>query len=80
MEEDNFIFTAIIHREEDMFVAECPEIGTVSQGYTIEEAIKNLKEATELYLEEFPVKQETKPVMTIFEVKKHAKTPEVVRT
>jgi predicted RNase H-like HicB family nuclease len=38
---------------EDIFVAECPEIGTVSQGYTIEEAISNLKEATELYLEEF---------------------------
>jgi predicted RNase H-like HicB family nuclease len=49
----NKIFSAIIHKEEDIFVAECPEIGTVSQGYTIEEAISNLKEATELYLEEF---------------------------
>lgn len=49
------IFTAILHKEEDLYVAECPEVGTVSQGYTIEEAIANLKEATELYLEEFPL-------------------------
>ena len=49
------ILTAIIHKEEDAFIAECPEVGTVSQGETIEEATKNLKEATELYLEEFPV-------------------------
>ena len=48
-------FTAVIYREEDLFVAECPEVGTVSQGKTIEEALANLKEATELYLEEFPV-------------------------
>ena len=46
--------TAVIHREDDLYVAECPEVGTASQGYTIEEAIENLKEATELYLEEFP--------------------------
>jgi predicted RNase H-like HicB family nuclease len=47
-------FTAVLHREEDMYVAECPEIGTVSQGSTVEEALANLKEATELYLKEFP--------------------------
>jgi predicted RNase H-like HicB family nuclease len=46
--------TAVIHREDDWYVAECPEIGTVSQGETIEKAVENLKEATELYLEEFP--------------------------
>ena len=47
-------FTAVLHQEEDLHVAECPEVGTVSQGYTMEEAIANLKEATELYSEEFP--------------------------
>jgi len=46
-------FTAVLHKEDDLYVAECPEVGTVSQGYTIEEAAANLKEATELYLEEF---------------------------
>ncbi|MCD6595795.1 type II toxin-antitoxin system HicB family antitoxin [bacterium] len=48
------IFTAVIHREDDLYVAECPEVGTVSQGNNIEEIIGNLREATELYLEEFP--------------------------
>lgn len=47
-------FTAVVHKEDDLFVAECPEVGTVSQGYTLEEAVANLKEATDLYLEEFP--------------------------
>lgn len=48
-------FTAVIRQEDDLHVAECPEVGTVSQGRTIEEAIANLKEATEAYLEEFPI-------------------------
>lgn len=48
-------FTAVIRKEDDLYVADCPEVGTVSQGHTVEEAIANLREATELYLEEFPV-------------------------
>jgi predicted RNase H-like HicB family nuclease len=60
-------FTAILHKEDDLYVAECPEVGTVSQGYTIEEAIANLKEATELYLEEFSLGEVSKPLMTTFE-------------
>ena len=35
------------------FTAMNPETGTTTQGETIEEALTNLKEATELYLEEF---------------------------
>lgn len=62
------LFTAIIQKEEDMYVAKCPEIGTASQGKTIEEAINNLKEATELYLEEFPLKESSHPMLTTFEV------------
>jgi predicted RNase H-like HicB family nuclease len=46
-------FIAVIHREENWYVAECPQLGTVSQGKTVEEAIANLREATELYLDEF---------------------------
>ena len=60
--------TAVLHKEEDMYVAECPEVGTVSQGHTVEEAIANLKEATELYLEEFPLLETEKPILTTFEV------------
>ncbi len=60
------VLTAIIHK--DMYVAECPEVGTVSQGKTIEEAIYNLKEATELYLEEFPLEEKEHPLLTTFEI------------
>jgi predicted RNase H-like HicB family nuclease len=60
-------FTALLHKEDDLYVAECPEVGTVSQGTTIEEALANLKEATELYLEEFPGKKFSQPFMTTFE-------------
>ena len=60
-------FTAIVYKEDDIYVAECPEVGTVSQGYSIEEAIKNLKEATELYLEEFPVPDTEAPYLTTFQ-------------
>jgi len=62
------ILTAIIRKEEDMYVAECPEVGTVSQGKTVEEAVQNLKEATELYLEEFQLEEETHPLLTTFEI------------
>ena len=60
--------TAVIHKEGDWYVAECPEVGTVSQGKTIEAAIENLKEATELYLEEFPTIDAGKPLVTTFDV------------
>jgi predicted RNase H-like HicB family nuclease len=65
-------FTAVLHKEGDLFVAECPEVGTVSQGADIEEAIRNLQEATEVYLEEFPMEQPTRPFVTTFEVAVHA--------
>ncbi len=65
-------FTAVVHKEENMYVAECPETGTASQGENIEEAIKNLQEATELYLEEFPLKQTFRPILITFEVAAHA--------
>ncbi|MBU1292195.1 type II toxin-antitoxin system HicB family antitoxin [Patescibacteria group bacterium] len=69
----NYHFTAIINKEGKWFVAKCAELGVVSQGKTIEEAQKNLKEATELYLEKetFPKKSLSKnhPLITTFELK-----------
>jgi len=44
-------FTAIIEKEDDMYVALCPEVDVASQGNTIEEARNNLQEAIELFLE-----------------------------
>ncbi len=48
-------FTAIIKKSEKQFVALCPELDVVSQGYSIEESLKNLKEAVELYVEEMGI-------------------------
>ena len=62
------ILTAIVHKEDNLYVAQCPEVGTASQGETIEEAVANLQEATELYLEEFPLRKTFRPIMTTFEV------------
>ena len=66
------VLTAVIRREDEWFVAECPEVGTASQGKTVEEAIANLKEATEVYLEEFPHPSLPHPILTTFEVAAHA--------
>lgn len=60
-------FSAVIHKEDDLYVADCPEIGTVSQGHTIEEALANLKEATELYVEDVPLPDVSRPLLTTFE-------------
>ena len=46
-------FTAVVHKEDDPYVAERPKGGTVSQGKTVEEAVSNRKDGTELYPEEF---------------------------
>jgi predicted RNase H-like HicB family nuclease len=61
-------YTAVIHREGRWYVAACPEVGVVSQGKSIDEAIANLKEATELYLEEFPPPSSERSLITTFDV------------
>ena len=59
--------TAVLtHAEEGGFVALNPETGTTTQGETVEEAVANLKEATALYLTEFPLATGGHPVVTMF--------------
>ncbi len=50
------------------YVAFNPETGTTTQGETLDEALQNLREATELYLEEFPLTLPKRCVVTSFEV------------
>jgi len=68
----NYRFTTIINKEGKWYNARCAELGVVSQGKTIEEAQKNLIEATELYLEDEPsVKKylsKTSSIITTFEL------------
>ena len=61
-------YTAVLHKEDQWYVAECPELGTTSQGRTLEGAVKNLQEATEVYLEEFPAHDNPRPILTTFDV------------
>lgn len=58
----------LIPAQEGGFVALNPETGTTTQGESIEEALANLQEATELYLEEFPASSYGKPLLTTFEI------------
>ena len=43
--------TAIIEREDDGFVALCPELDIASEGFSVEEARTNLAEALTLFFE-----------------------------
>jgi len=54
------------------YVAYNPETGTTTQGEMVEEALANLREATELYLEEFPLVVKGRPLLTSFHVAEHA--------
>jgi predicted RNase H-like HicB family nuclease len=45
-----------------------PETGTTTQGESIKEAIANLREATELYVEEFPLPSAGLPIITTFRI------------
>jgi predicted RNase H-like HicB family nuclease len=50
--EETYRFSAVAQKEGKFYVSWCPELDIASQGETIEEAIENLKEAIELYLED----------------------------
>jgi predicted RNase H-like HicB family nuclease len=54
------------------YVALNPETGTTTQGESIEEALANLQEATELYLEEFPLTVVGRSLLTTFHIPVHA--------
>lgn len=59
-------FTASIWREDDWFIAQCLEVDVASQGESEEEALINLREAVELYLE--PPKPSVKSILRRFEI------------
>lgn len=62
----------LLHAPEGGFTAFNPETGTTSEGESIEAALANLREATELYLEEFPLGVVGQPLVTTFQVEEHA--------
>ena len=81
--ENEYFADIVINKEklsngEDVFVIHCTNLEIVSQGNTQEEAIKNIKEAIELYLEEKPEAyedlraiKEAPPLFSSIGIKKH---------
>lgn len=69
----------------DVYVVHCPSLGIATQGSTTEEAIYNIKEAVELYLEEEPNKYEELglhkglPMFSVIEVNRNAKATHIIR-
>jgi len=67
-----------------VFVAHCSSLGIASQGETYEKAVKNIKEAISLYLEEEPEKYEElgthkeMPIFSIVEVTRNAKATNII--
>ena len=54
------------------FVALNPETGTATQGESVDKALANLREASELFLGEFPLVPTGGTLLTTFEVCEHA--------
>lgn len=61
-------FNVIIQKEEDWYVSKCIENSVASQGRTIEESLKNLKEAIELYYETEELVEPKEVLITTLEV------------
>ncbi|MGD9396425.1 MAG: type II toxin-antitoxin system HicB family antitoxin [Candidatus Thorarchaeota archaeon] len=64
------LFTAVITREGKLYVALAPDVDVASQGESIEEALANLKEALELYIEDEDAIRPPltdKPIITVVE-------------
>jgi predicted RNase H-like HicB family nuclease len=67
----SFELSAVVRKEGSLFVALCPEFDVASQGKNIEEALANLKEALELFLEDEDVEKPSEadfPIVTIVKV------------
>ncbi len=88
MKNETYFIDMVINKEKlsdgsPIFVAHCSSLGVASQGKDIEEAIANLKEAVELYLDEQPDKYEELPkqelpLFSVAEVTRSAKAAHII--
>ncbi len=61
-------YNVMVQKEENWYVAKCLDNKVASQGKTIEEAMKNLKEALELYAQDEKTIQQKETFFTTLEV------------
>jgi predicted RNase H-like HicB family nuclease len=86
--EKKYFVDVVINKEtlsagEPVYVAHCASLGIASQGKDAEEAMKNIREAVELYLEEMPEKYELlamkdPPLFSVIEVTRNAKAASII--
>jgi predicted RNase H-like HicB family nuclease len=63
----NYTLPVLIHREEDEYVAECPVFHVASQGYSSDDALENIKDALQLYLEDEDVQKQLPSKITLMD-------------
>jgi predicted RNase H-like HicB family nuclease len=62
-------FTAVVTQEGQWYVARCLDVQVASQGHSVEEALANLQEALELYFEDSPLVEASRPIVAPVEVR-----------
>lgn len=79
---ENITFSAILWKEGKLQIAWSPELDIASQGKNVEEALSNLREAIELYLEDEDAKIPTSksPILTTLSVETSAKAESCFRS
>ena len=68
---DTLELSAVVRRKNGIYVASCPELDVASQGKSVEQALRNLKKALELHLEDEDVEKSSNaeaPIVTIVKV------------
>ena len=86
---EKYYFDVVIKKEKlsdgkPVYVVHCPSLGITTQGFSVEDARENIKEAVKLYLEEMPEKYEElisaeEPFFSLIEVEKDAKIAHRIR-
>ena len=78
---EKLTFSAILWKEGKLQIAWCPELDIASQGKKVEEALANLHEAIDLYLEDEDAKIPTNksPILTTLSVETHGKAEACIR-
>ncbi|MCP8308577.1 MAG: type II toxin-antitoxin system HicB family antitoxin [archaeon] len=82
MQSQELELSAVVTKEGKWYVALCPELDVASQGKSMEEALKNLKEAVELYFEDEDAKMPEvgyRPIVTIVKVTVNEKASSRIR-
>ena len=78
---EKLTFSALLWKEGKLQIVWCPELDIASQGKKVEDALANLREAIDLYLEDEDAKIPTdrSPILTTLSVEIHGKTEACIR-